>query len=127
MQSVNDPPVITVDNARITIDEGEEKTLPVAVSDVEGDVVTLTSRASNDFISVASNDTGINQYNIVVTGQIAGSSGVSLWANDGKATSNVTIPVTITLVVGIDEEPMSFEPYPNPTIDYIIVKAKATP
>ncbi len=125
VQSVNDPPAMTVDNSPITLKEGEEKILPVVVSDVEGDAVTLTSQAANDFISLSSNSTGIDQYNIVVTGQTPASSGVSLSASDGNSTTIVTIPVTVTLVVGLEEEATQVGAYPNPSIDYIIVNAKA--
>lgn len=125
VQPVNDPPVIAVDNSPIIIKKGEEKILPVVVSDVEGDAVTLTLQAINNSISLSSSTTGINQYNVVVRGQSAASSGVNLSASDGQAATLLTIPVNITLVVGFDEEPLSSYVYPNPTIDYIVVKVKA--
>ena len=124
VQPVNDLPVITVDNTPIRFKVGEEKVLPVVVSDIDGDVVTLTARALTDFISVSSNETGVNQYNIVVTSQHAASSALGLSASDGKSAVNITITVAITLIVGLDEESLSYEAYPNPTIDYIVVKAK---
>ena len=77
-----------------------------------------------DFISVSSNETGINQYNIVVTGQGAASSALRLSASDGKSAVGITITVVISLVVGLDEETVSYETYPNPTINYIVVKVK---
>ena len=124
VRPVNDPPVITVDNSPITIKAGDEKIIPVVVSDVEGDFVTLTATAMNSFLSWNINNTGANQYNVVVTGQTAAHSALNLSANDGTLPTNITIPVTITVIVGVDEEAVSYEAYPNPTIDYIVVKVK---
>jgi parallel beta-helix repeat protein/predicted outer membrane repeat protein len=125
VQSVNDSPTITVDNSPITIKEGEEKILPVVVSDADGDAITLNSKATNDFISLNNKILGINQYNIVITGRTAASSGVLLSASDGQLVSNITIPVTILLVTGLEEEPVTVETYPNPSVDFIVVKAKS--
>jgi hypothetical protein len=125
VQSVNDPPAITVDNSPITIKVGEEIIVPIVLSDIEGDDVTLTALATNNFISLISSNTGINQYNIVITGKTASSSRVNLSASDGQSITDLTIPVTVKLVVGIEKEQVSYEAYPNPSIDYIVVNAKA--
>lgn len=124
VRSVNDPPVITVDTSPITMELGEAKVLPVTVSDIDGDVVTLTSSPMNYSISLSNNYVGINQYNIVVTGQTVTTSAIILSANDGMSVTDITIPVTITLTTSIDEGTASNEPYPNPATDYILVKAK---
>ena len=124
VQAVNDPPVIMVDNSPIIIKVGESKVRPMTVSDVDGDAVILTSIAINSFISLSTNHTGTNQYDIVVTGNALATSAVSLLASDGQSVTQITIPVTVALISGLDEESVSYEAYPNPAIEQIVVKAK---
>ena len=125
VQPVNDSPVIIANNSPIKIGIGEQKTISVTVSDIEGDVITLSSTPVNTFISLSSDNTGTNEYNIIVTGKTAtSSSGVRLLASDGKSATIITIPVTVIVVTGLEDEVASYEAYPNPATDYIIVKAK---
>jgi PKD repeat protein len=124
VQPVNDPPIITVGNSPIIIEEGGTKVFPVTVSDVERDAITLTSTAANNSISLSTAMTAANQYAVTVTGLTAASSGVILSANDGKLATSVTVTVAIMVIMGVDEEATLYEPFPNPTIDYVVVKAK---
>jgi PKD repeat protein len=124
VSSVNDLPVITVDSSPITIGPEEQRVLPVTVSDADGDVVTLTWTAVNNFISLSSNNTGTNDYEIIIAGQSLGSSSITLSATDGKPATRLSIPVTVALVTGLEEELASFNTYPNPAIDYVVVRAK---
>lgn len=124
VQPVNDPPVISVSNSTIVIKIGEEAVIPVSVSDVDGDLVTLTSRPLNSLISLSSTNTDVNQYDITVTPHTTGSTSIKLTAMDKEFTTNINIPVTITLITDVDEETLFHSVYPNPVIDHIVVNAK---
>jgi len=125
VQPVNDPPVITVDNTAMTMSPGDVKEIPVVVYDVEGDLVTLTSTTTNTRISANRTNIGNNQYTIAVTAKSAGSSGLLLSSSDGTSVTKVTIPITVKLITGQEEEPASSQAvYPNPAVDYLVIKAK---
>lgn len=123
VQSVNDPPVINVNTTPVKIEQGQEETIPVSVSDVDNEFVTLSTQAAG-FLSVETMITGTNTYDINITGQYPGPGQIILSANDGELTTSVTIPITTIVVVGIEDEPVTFEAYPNPTTDLIRLKAK---
>lgn len=123
VQSVNDPPVIHVNTTPVKIEQGKEETIPVSVSDVDNEFVMLSTQVMG-FLSVETAATGPNTYDINMTGLYPGPGQITLSASDGELTTSVNISITTIVVVGVEEEALVFEAYPNPTSDIIRVKAK---
>ena len=124
VKPVNDAPVITINQSPISISVDELKVIPVTVSDVDSDNVTFLSAPSNYAITMSSTTTGFNQYNITITGQLVGTSGINMAARDGQTVTNLTIPVTVEPVMGLEGESLSYAAYPNPAAEKIVVRAK---
>jgi parallel beta-helix repeat protein len=125
VRPVNDAPAITIDKSAISISVDELKVIPVTVSDVDGDDVTFFSSPLNSAIATSRSATGVNQYNITITGMLIGPSGIYIAAHDGRESTDLTIPVTVEPVLGLEGESLSYAAYPNPAVEEIIVRAKA--
>lgn len=125
VKPVNDVPVITINQSPIFLTVDEHKVIPVTVTDVDGDNVTLLSVPLSSEIMVSNNSIGANKFNIMITGKFVGTSGVYISALDGQTYTNITIPVTVQPVTSIEDESLSYAAYPNPAVENIVVSANA--
>jgi len=92
---VNDPPTITVNNATVTVNEGQQATNSGSYSDPDGDAVTLTASIG----TVTGTNSGTWSWSFSTTDGPADSRTVTVTANDGKGeTASITFTLTVTNV-----------------------------
>lgn len=115
VKPVNDAPTIMVDIDSVAIDPKDSVFVLVTVSDIEGDPVSFTGYLDNYNISVYAAQFSALEYVLLVIGERFGKSRITMVATDGMLTTEMTIPVTITIVTGVDDRVPTVNAYPNPT------------
>ena len=88
---VNDPPVVTVDNASVNVDEGETAENTGTWSDVEGDEITLDASVG----TVTKNGDGTWSWSYETTDGPAQSATVTITADDGPDTGSAGFDLTV--------------------------------
>lgn len=114
--------VITPANSKVSFLLGNSVTIPVSITDVDGDIVTLSASASQSFIKPVVTNVSPNNFLVTISGTAEGTGYVTLYINDQVKTTTVRIQVKIDLITAIEEEPISIKVYPNPTDDFIFVE-----
>ncbi len=124
VKNVNDAPLITVSSS-ITVAKADSVVVPVSVSDVDGDPVEFGGYLGNNNISVLAAQIDLNEYLLLVVGNNKGTSSITLLASDGQLVTELTVPVTISLVTGVEvETAVVFSAYPNPTSGLVTVTGR---
>lgn len=126
VQATNRPPVFTTEPSNITLNQGDMTTVTYAVSDPDGDTVTVEATSSNPAVASVTRQDATS---FVIAGNAGGTADLTVSISDGKGGIDGRT-VTITVNASVANNPPAFIVEPGPITvsqgDSTVVGVQAT-
>lgn len=113
----NAPEIEAIDD--ITVEAGMTSDVTVMATDADDDALTITAVSGDEGIATVS----MTDNMITVEGIARGTVTITVTADDGEATAEVTFSVEVTSDVGIDNTSAGFSMYPNPAANVLNISS----
>ncbi len=121
VQNVNDIPQF-LSNPSLEIDSEEQLNVKTLVSDVDDDKVTFSLVGAPDWITIFTEVDGFTLFG--QPERVASTFDFEVVANDGVAESTLTVQITVSVVLSIDDANSIISIFPNPTVSELKIESE---